>query len=348
MPYRTIIVCKTCGQPIHHMKNTIKKLWNFITIISIGVNDLLRYAQYSQCVFNKNQKIAIEAAITRRYHGLEKALSFSKRKKNFGEKTVLDLLRLLNIYKNNYGLTSGQPFESCIKALREYARLNAASNTNIAEKIRTLLKGVTTGQSEGGNGCTLTFTREYLQNCAKNNFEELCLNRYSIREYTDKPISIKEIEKAIRIAQKSPSACNRQSVRTYYSCDKKRINLLAKFKPGNKGFLNLNTLIILTTDFRTHDLPQERHQGFIEAGMFAMSLIYYFHYLGYGTCALHASFKPRTEKKIKREFGINADEALCLMISVGNMQNHISVPHSCRYPLDYICNNLDLRHRERQ
>jgi nitroreductase len=323
------------------MKTLLKKIWRVANITFIGLNDIVSYVRFSQSVFNTNKKIALEAAITRRYHGLEKGLSVTVAKRKFGEKTIIELLDLLDRYINTYGETNNPAVESSIIALNEYVFQNATTNDEIIEKINTFLDKDIAKLSREKKASTLTFTRDYLQKCATKNFEELCSSRYSIREYTDTPIPTEKLLKAIAMSQKSPSACNRQSVRAHYSCDKDKINLLNKFKPGNKGFSNINTVIIITTDYQTHDLPQERHQGFVEAGMFAMTLIYHLHSMGFGTCALHSSFTPSIEKQLKSEFKIVKNEALCLMISVGNLQEKISVPNSCRYPLHSICSSLD-------
>lgn len=323
------------------MKAILRVSWRLYNIILIHINDCARYIRYSQCVFNKTNKAALEAAITRRYHGLEKGLSFTVRKKNFGKQKIHELIEHLERYIDLYGESASTAVSNSIIALKYYVNTKATNDNELVKRIDDLLrKDVVMHHVKSGEP-TLSFTRAELQNSAIVNFEELCMNRHSIREYTTDLVSHKDIKKAIRMAQRSPSACNRQSVRCYYTCDNSKIDLLNKFKPGNMGFQNLGTVIFITTDFNSHDLSEERHQGFIEAGMFAMTLIYSLQYLGLGTCALHASFKPSVEKRLLKDFGIKEKESLCIMVSVGHLPKEISVASSVRYPLEEVCRNLD-------
>ena len=51
--------------------------------------------------------------------------------------------------------------------------------------------------------------------------EKMFTTRHSIRDFADSEVEMARIEKAIRLAQSCPSACNRQGVRTYIVHSKK-------------------------------------------------------------------------------------------------------------------------------
>lgn len=46
-------------------------------------------------------------------------------------------------------------------------------------------------------------------------FVQLTQNRYSVREYSDKPVSQELLDKVYEVSMKTPSVCNRQATRIY-------------------------------------------------------------------------------------------------------------------------------------
>lgn len=70
----------------------------------------------------------------------------------------------------------------------------------------------------------------------KGNFETLAGNRFAIRSFSDTPVPDDILHKALDIARKSPSACNRQSYRVHvFRGDLK--NRLLKMQGGANKFL---------------------------------------------------------------------------------------------------------------
>ncbi|MCU7848063.1 MAG: nitroreductase family protein [Candidatus Thiodiazotropha sp. (ex Lucinoma kastoroae)] len=324
------------------LKAILTVLWRLYNIILIHINDCVRYIRYSQCIFNKSNKAALESVIMRRCHGLERGLSFTARKRNFGKPKILELIGYLERYIELYSGLASPAVEYSVIALRGYVDTKATDDLHIIDRIETLLGHETMIPYVRFGEPTHTLYSTEIMSAARSNFDELCKSRHSIREYSSDPVDTEDIEKAIRMAQRSPSACNKQSVRCYYTSDKRKIELLNKFPLGNRGFQNPGAIVFVSTSFNSHDLAEERHQGYTEAGMFAMTLVYAFHYLGMGTCVLSAAVKPKIEKDIVKEFGIQEDEALCIMISIGHLPDEVSVAKSGRFSFDTLYRNLDL------
>lgn len=46
-------------------------------------------------------------------------------------------------------------------------------------------------------------------------FPDFFMSRHSVRQFSDLTIDIEDIEKAVKLAMKAPSACNRQSCKVY-------------------------------------------------------------------------------------------------------------------------------------
>ena len=57
-----------------------------------------------------------------------------------------------------------------------------------------------------------------------------------MRQFESKSINIEDVEKAIKIAQKAPTACNRQASKVYLYKDKATNDALGELIAGNTGF----------------------------------------------------------------------------------------------------------------
>lgn len=67
-------------------------------------------------------------------------------------------------------------------------------------------------------------------------FCELSENRHSVREYSSQPVTYDELLKAIKIAMRTPSVCNRQPTRIHVILDKDLIKRLFSVQGGFNGY----------------------------------------------------------------------------------------------------------------
>ena len=73
-------------------------------------------------------------------------------------------------------------------------------------------------------------------------------SRKSTRFFIDKVPDRQSILNCISISQRSPSACNRQSARYFYTVNHDKITEILSLQTGNRGFgTNIPALIIVTS-----------------------------------------------------------------------------------------------------
>ncbi|MEM7316122.1 MAG: nitroreductase family protein, partial [Planctomycetota bacterium] len=151
------------------------------------------------------------------------------------------------------------------------------------------------------------------------------------------PVDISVIKTAVRIAQKTPSVCNRQSGRVHiYGSEADKTRVLSH-QAGNRGFGNQAAyVLIVTADLRCFASPGERFQSWIDGGMFAMSLIYALHAQGLGSCALNWSATSDRDIRMRKDAGIPDNEVVMMMISVGRLPESFPVARSPRKPLEEV------------
>ncbi len=74
------------------------------------------------------------------------------------------------------------------------------------------------------------------QTSAHDSFAQLALARRSVRDFADAPVPNDALREAVRLAQLSPSACNRQPCRVYAVTESARMAELLEYQNGNRGF----------------------------------------------------------------------------------------------------------------
>ncbi len=314
--------------------NRLIKIKQHATLLKNYIYDKKRYSKYSGTIALDSPK-KLEARLIASYHVLEKGLSMPDPREGFGKDTALYLIGMLDHYnQKKYDLNSGQ-YLSAIQVLDCYIDLQKKYNCNMDDveaglaKIRNGAKPTQGGSKE--------VTRNELINQSTANFEKLANSRCSIRNFDNKAVDLDLIKKAIKIAQRTPSVCNRQSARVYIVKDKINVERISKFQNGNRGFRHLiDKLLIVTSDLQVFEGANERYQGFIDGGMFAMSILYALQYLGLGACALNWAVTRERDEELRQNVPIKDSENVIMFIAVGHLPKTLKVAFSKRRDVDQV------------
>lgn len=275
---------------------------------------LKRFIRYSYVDGKCETEEQFEASITRLYHTIEKGLAYENYRAGFGKDNVDMLITTLTQYKEKGFDTRKFCYSTALSCLNIYV----SKNREYGVKNESLEKGI---QSLAGtpNSCGGTRMVSRPQGLDRMNYEELVKLRHSIRHFSTIPVELELLKKAIRLAQYTPSACNRQGWKTRIIADKRRILKVLDNQNGNTGFGHeIDKLLVVTADLRTEQRDRELFQAFIDGGMYAESIINSLFYYGIGSVPLSASLTPIQEHVIREEIGIDDAEVLILFIGVGN------------------------------
>jgi nitroreductase len=168
----------------------------------------------------------------------------------------------------------------------------------------------------------------------KASFDVFSQSRCSIRDFDPQSlINLDEIIAAIDIARKAPSACNRQSAFAHIY-EGAKAHELFDFQGGANGFgHDMQYAILITADMRRYFI-NERHQMFVDGGLFAMDLLFALHYKGLATIPLTTAYKTNQTRKLKKTFGIPSNEVPVMIIGVGAYKETYKVAVSHRKPLE--------------
>lgn len=315
----------TSGKPVY-------KIWiDYIRTMVEFFYDVLFYIKFSMYAEKKVKNY--EYLMMLRLHGLEKGLSM-KNMRPFGQKKIEQLIEIM---QESFNITGQQSTGYCmakglVDAWLETFEKNGWTDDETYKKIKKINipgKSIPCGSIE--------LNKKVLLEDNKKDFETFCASRHSVRTFSNRELEVDDIKKAISIATKTPSACNRQMCKVYQIKSKEYKSLLEQVKLGISGFSRESTnYFVVTYDQKAFNFFGERNQGMFNAGLFAMNLMYGFHYVGIGSCCLQWGRNYKEEKKLKRMINIPENEKIAIVLGAGYYDEQMIVPCSYRRQVDEI------------
>lgn len=272
----------------------------------------------------------MQYTLSRETHTIEKGMSMRNPRKGFGQQKVTNLIKRLGIYCDRYLVQDKNFLEyplSTIKNYIDYSHKTGVDIPQIESSFDSLLSKTGFDSISGEAGIMPETKENILSNCNKD-FESLLYSRHSIRYFSDEPVSDEKINNALELAQRTPSACNRQGWLTHVYRAPKSIELI-KWQGGCRGFEDEIKCAILVTANLKAFLSYEVHQSYVDGGLYAMNLINALHSLGLGTIPLSTAFDFKKLEYLKA-FGIPTNEIPILIIGVGEMTDAFYVAVSKR------------------
>ena len=155
-------------------------------------------------------------------------------------------------------------------------------------------------------------------------------SRYSIRDFGTAPVSQVQLEDAFKLCERTPSACNRQSVRLHVFTDREKIDELCMMQMGCKGFYESFQGVILVCSDMTCYAFHEPNQFFVDGGLYVMNLMYALHANDIANIPLTMGHKAKHITAIKKRMGIPANEQPILLIGYGSYKDKWKVAASKR------------------
>ena len=295
--------------------------------------DKKRYIRYSSTL---SKQITFESLIYKiviAYHTIEKGLSMKNVRLGFGKSKITELLSLISQYQLMKYPENDLRYQAAISTLYSYLDYHNKLDYKLGD-AKEKICGLTKNSDNGGY---ITIRKEDIFKDVNLDFSTFVFSRHSIRDYSSEVVNMEDIIDAIRISQKSPSACNRQSTKVHIVSSTEKKELVKSMQIGNRGFGEYtDKFIIITSDLQAYFEPEIRNQGFIDAGIFAMTLIFALHSKKYATCALNWSVDYRRDIDFRNSLAIPDNENIVLIISVGQIGDSIRVAKSFRYPTESV------------
>ena len=316
------------------MKRLLSRLLQLVRIRLSLWKDIFYFhkltIKYNASIHTDNDIEKMQYTLLRENHTIEKGLSLKNPRKGFGQQKVLKLLKRLNKYFDVYGKTDKEFLVYPLGTIKHYIHYTKSTGVEIPiiereYKILMEKSGFVDVKEQGG---TMQIIKDEILKYCNKDFDSLLKSRHSIRYFSKEAVAKDMIEKALILAQRTPSACNRQGWHTHVFQGEESINLI-KWQGGSRGFEDeIRTSILVTANLKAF-LYYEIHQAYIDGGLYAMNLINALHSLGLGTIPLSCGF---THEKLKglANFDIPQNEIPIVIIGVGNLLENFNVAISKR------------------
>lgn len=269
-------------------------------------------------------------SLSRKTHTVEKGMSMRTPRKGFGQKKVTELLDELIDYAYRYHEQDKMFLVYPINTIYtyiEYTKSNCVDIPIIEEKLKNLTDytGINPVLNKGG---IKTITAEDQLSMCNKNFESLLSSRHSVRYFKEQVPDKNLITKALELAQKTPSACNRQGWKTHVFLGEDSVNLI-KWQGGAHGFEDeIKGAILVTANLKAF-MFYEVHQAYVDGGLYAMNLINALHSLGFGSIPLSVGFDCGKLATLK-QFDIPENEVPIVIIGFGYLEDKFNVAISER------------------
>ena len=167
---------------------------------------------------------------------------------------------------------------------------------------------------------------------ARRTFYEIAQGRSSVREFSGSPIRTAGVVRAVANAEKTPSVCNRQGWRVYWTEDKELAGKVLSHQ-GGFGYTQMpEVLLTITVSNSAFVSPFERNQSFIDGGLYAMSVLYGLEAESLAAVPLNASLNARNRDSVQRLLAIDPSDEIIMFIAVGDHPEESVVPVSDRRP----------------
>ncbi len=317
---------------LHWLRTQAKIVRDTLIVAGNCWYDFVRVLRHTSAVTTGNSREKLAALITIGYHGIEKGLALPEPRPGFGALQVSILISRLERYGAAFGFD-----ENAVVAwnvLQEYWRFNeqhGKMDRVLASRIEQLSRYLPTAGTEHIGGGVKAIRREDLLIAARLDLRDFFSSRCSVRQYAESPVDLNAIERAVEMARKSPSCCNRQSARVWVLNEPEKVRMALEIQGGARGFgQEAPMVLIVTSDQACFQSAGERNQHWIDGGMFAMSLIYALHSLGLVSCCLNWSKVREKDQQFRRQFDIPDSHGIIVVITVGHPKEEFVVAQSQR------------------
>lgn len=297
---------------------------------------------YSNPQFKKNRIIG---EILRNTHSIEKGLSLSEVRLGFGVRKCREAFKLIEQYIALGGSLNDEALVMYASALKAYLQFHEArnyrdQNIEIVEEIYKKIVSLNIVPSERAAGY-LTLNKKTYTTEEVEKFERLFNDRHSIREFDGTPVNENDLKRAIQLAAKCPSACNRQCYRVYV-VNNTSFSLLNGWFDGVGGFdKELDKILIITGSTSMYRWT-ENMQWVVTSSIFAGYLSLTLQLYGIGACVIQRDIYPNSKwNEVKGNLKINDDELPVCCIGIGNLKDEYKVPISNRLSLETIITQID-------
>lgn len=260
-------------------------------------------------------------AVLKLAHQLEKGLCISNPRDMWGWEKANQLATLMQGVDSFANRTAKA-------VLSEYIhRKLHANNSGDVEKAKSFIKkyGSIYSETNENNGGTIELSKsDFVFNVTE--IERLFNSRHSVRDFDPSPISVESLNNALELANRCPSACNRQPTKVYVIPTDVWVECT-----NDPNQVYNSTQHVLITGRRDAYSIDEMYDWIVSASIYASYLSLTLTLYGIGSCVIRKGLlDDKKYMKLKERCGIPDSEKIIIELAIGNLKDSFQVPISNR------------------
>lgn len=307
---------------LRKLKAPVSSLRRRLRVLGGYLYDIRRFTAHSQAWHGRRDEMHLKGQLLRKLHSLEKGLSMPAPRRVFGEQKIAEVEVLVAQLKPNADNRWILDYaHEVVGEVRHFNESGPDARNSYPTTSEAVLKAVT------------SFDKAKVLESLPTSPERFFATRRSVRIYKQESVPENLLRRAAALAQQAPSVCNRQSGRVrFYSEPSIKKEILA-LQDGNKGFGHqIPTVAVISSDLRSFHGGHERNQGYVDGGLFAMSLTFALHCLGLGSCMMNWCVGQETDRRLRTLLDLPDNEIVITLMSVGFLPDAYHVARSRRRP----------------
>lgn len=329
-----------------YLKSRARFFVYWVRFLNSFLYDLTRFVKYSNIEYSEFENTdKLIAKIISLYHVVEKGLSLENPRTGFGAPRIEMLVKCISIYSSRVSKPDWDVHvQSAVWVLDEYFKFNQGRDLSIPlletflATHSDILKGV---EPKGG---TKLIDIRSLTLAESPFFDDVITFRSSIRNFGGQSLDLSDIDRAINLAQNSPSTCNRQSARLLRTTDRETIDKLLLLQKGANGFSEgISCVLVVCTDLACYQGDGDRHSGIIDGSLFGMTLIHALTRFRIASIPLNWSKTYLDDMKLRKLINIPPSYNVLFFIGLGSFKEKIRAPISIKNNIQDICEDILLR-----
>jgi nitroreductase len=258
--------------------------------------------------------------LRRNIHRLEKALLMKPRRDVFAKDYILETVEWYKQALNWWLIDSNRFDESELNwannVLSEYFNAVKADGVPVIERAKKLFEQQTYQPAQKD-----MFPYKRLPKPKLPTYEQmlsLSMHRRSVRWYTNKKVSRKDIDDALLVARQSPTACNRLPYEFRIFDDPDLVKKVANTPFGTGGYAdNIPVIAVLIGKLDSYFSIRDRHAIYVDTSLAAMSFAFALETKGLSSCMINwPDFEP-LEHKMQKLLKLRVDERPIMLMAIG-------------------------------
>ncbi|WBU37763.1 nitroreductase family protein [Homoserinibacter sp. YIM 151385] len=278
---------------------------------------------------NKKKHRLTHVELRRNIHRLEKGIIMLPRRDVFARDYITETIEFYAQAVEQCQVAPGTMDQSEMDwahdVLVEYFRVNTGTAPAV-DAARARFEALGYGAESTGK---IPYVKKQLSDISYAQFEELAMQRRSVRWFEQKPVPRELMDQALLIGRQAPTACNRLPYEFRVFDDPEMVKTVAGLPFGSAGYAhNIPSIVVVVGKLESYFSPRDRHAIYVDSSLAAMSFMFALETLGLSSSVINwPDFEP-LEAKMQKTLGLGVSDRVVMLIAVGYAHPEGLVPFS--------------------